>query len=320
MSEEKTKNSPPRVEDTELKKYKGVYTNYAIYIDRHIPDIAVPYENPEIETKIHEYIYAICYVLSCKKHFFSGPNSVEDCKDFSHYAAEEFYIMFRDRYNNQGQIRMGKVVEPIKSSLNVIKRVLYAFKVEWAKKFFCQVYKSDWGEEGENQARKELESRRREAVATYVKEDVENSYNYRIVDAVTQTCNYLPVIIKKTVSNTPYRDDELAQSRLYKTCLLSFINSVTFPNSLLEKVEGNKISFDQLNKKYKKERDNCIILWHLEKDMIPYTNVILTRVREKFTSEIEGDVRDYSLDESTIDDILATAYTTYDTDQSDKEF
>ena len=85
--------------DPQYKKYKGVYTKYAIYIDEHIKDIAVPYQNQDIETTIFNYIQAICYVLAYKNKYF--PERFEDYKDFSLYAASEFFIIFRDRYNTQ---------------------------------------------------------------------------------------------------------------------------------------------------------------------------------------------------------------------------
>lgn len=299
------------IKDTQYKQYKGVYTKYAIYIDQHIPDIAIPYQNPDIENKMVEYITAICYVLAYKGHLFNKP---EDYKDFSMYAASEYFNIFRDRYNHQGEIKRGKEIKPIKSSLNFIKSILYDLSVEYSKKFFYQVFKSDWGEEEDNKNRKELEEKKRIAVENYSKNSVINDYNVYLVDAVIQTCEYLPQLIKNILQNTPYNKDKLTINRLYKTCLLSLLNSFTLPKS---KKEVADLSSTQIIKKYGKERDNCIILWHLNSDFKPYVKILLSRIREKIAEEIEGISKDLTLDENTIDAILSTVYNTYDTDQNE---
>ena len=181
------------------------------------------------------------------------------------------------------------------------------------------MYRDEWGDEEDNLARKELERKKKAAVSNYIKTDVTNSYNYRVVEAVESTCNNVPYIIKEILQNTPYKNDKVTQERLYKSCLLSFINSITLPNEILDKVENN-MKFEQLNKKFKKERDNCIILWHLDEKMAPYVGIILTRIREAFVKEVKDDIEINSLDETTLNDILSTAYNTYDTNQSDKDF
>lgn len=306
-------------DEIEYKKYRGTYTKYAIYIDKHIPDIAESYKNPEIETNVFNCIYKICYMIACKKKYFEGPTSFQNYDDFALFAATEFYSMFKSKYVKKGEISRGKEVKPIKSSLNMIKRVLPSFLVEYTKKYFYQMYRDEWGDEEDNLARKELERKKKAAVSNYIKTDVTNSYNYRVVEAVESTCSNVPYIIKEILQNTPYKNDKVTQERLYKSCILSFINSITLPNEILDKVENN-MKFEQLNKKFKKERDNCIILWHLDEKMAPYVGIILTRIREAFVKEVKEDIEINSLDETTLNDILSTAYNTYDTNQSDKDF
>ena len=64
----------------------------------------------------------------------------------------------------KGEISRGKEVKPIKSSLNMIKRVLPSFLVEYTKKYFYQMYRDEWGDEEDNLARKELERVRKERI------------------------------------------------------------------------------------------------------------------------------------------------------------
>jgi hypothetical protein len=298
------------IKDENYKKYKGVYTKYAIYIDNHIPDIAIPYQNPDIENTICRYIESICYVLAYKKKFF---NNVKDYREFSQYAAGEFFNIFRDRYNHQGEMRRGKLVKPIKSSLNFIKSILYDLSVEYSKRYFYQVFKSDWGEEEDNKNRKEVEEKKRIAVESYTKNTLIDDYNEDLVDTVIQTCKSLPSIIKKVLSNSPYNKDKLVMNRLYKTCLLSLLNNFTMPKT---KKNTSDLDATRLSKRYGKEKDNCIILWHLDESFKPQVGILLSRIREKLASEIEGDKQYFTLDDNTINNILSTAYNTYDMDQS----
>ena len=288
------------------KKYSGKYTNYAIYIDEHIADIAVPYEHPLIEKKVYDYLYAICYVLACKDHYF---NNFNDYEKFAAEAAADFYIIFRNKYNNQGTTKRGKVIEPIKSSLNFIKKVLYAFKVEYIKKFFVDIYNEDW--KGVNENRKEIEDQRQEVLGNYFEEAVRSEYYYKKREAVLETLSLLPELTKKVLYNTPFKKDKITLDKLYKSCLLSMINLITLPK---DKKLGDNIehSFKKYNKEY-----NCIILWHLPDYMNGYVSMLIPRIKEEVSKEIGEDTKLLDLSKDTVDDILSTVYTSYDSDQSE---
>ena len=299
--------------DPDYSKFKGVYTRYAAYIDRHIVDVITPYQNPEVETNIYNCIYNICYILAYKQKFF--PYRFEDYEDFSIFAANDLYLTFRGKHINQGQIIRGREVIPIKSSLNFIKDTLYSYKVEYQKKFFFKTYNSEWGEEEENTKRKQEEEKKRIAVENYMKSGVEEEYNYQIQEAIGQTFLYIPSILKKIIADTPYSRDKLTSNRLYKSCLLSFLNFITLPN---KKLENNKLNYQQLYKLYNKEnKQESIILWHLDEEMRSYVNLLVTKLKKEIAQEIGDDIHSFTLDENTIDNILETAYSTYDTDQSE---
>ena len=296
--------------NTSYKKYSGVYTNYAIYIDEHMKDIAVPYSNPEVENKVFEYIYGICYILACKAHYFSNWN---DYDDFARYTATEFYNTFRNKESNQGIEKRGKVVEPIKSSLNFIKKVLYAYKVEYIKRYFVDIYKSEW--ENEDSPRKQLEDKKQAAKSVYFKSDVRENYSYKVKEAVEETICNIPFYLKEILNNSQYKNNELLKNRLYKSVMLSFLNSITFRYFNTKEIPDK--DFNQTMKKYSKESNNCIILWHLSDEMKGQVEIIISRLKDKLSSEICSDVNEYSLSEDNLNDILETAYSTYDLDQSE---
>ena len=295
--------------ESKYKTYSGTYTNYAIYVDEHIPDIAIPYKNPEIETKVYNYLYRICYVLACKERFFPNFN---DYEQFAHFAASYFYIFFRKKYNEQGELKRGKEVEPIKSSLNFIKNVLPYEKVEYIRTYFLDTYKTEW--ENEDSPKKIKEDKRQNAIDSFIKTSVTEDYNYLIKDAVIETFNNIPIYLKEIINNSPYKKDTLTSNRIYKSCLLSFINSIVIKT----KYKNENKNFDYLLKKYAKEStsDSSIILWHLPEDMRGQIYLILTRLKEKLANEVRTDVTTYSLDNVVMDDILKTAFNTYDLDQA----
>lgn len=299
------------MDSVEEKKYEGVYTNYAIYIDNHLADIAVSNQYPDVEAKVYDYLYKICYVLALKDNYFEV---FADYEDFAYYAATEFFTVFKNKYNNQGKIRRGKVVEPIKSSLNYIKNTLYQLNVDYKAKFFSDTSSSRWSEKNSKSAKKKIEDSKQAAVSKYMKESVIRDYSYLIKDAIKESCDKLPGILKHLIfDQSPYKKDKLMCHRIYKTCLISMINSMTIPNKKLNK----NLSVEKLVKVYEKEKENYIICWNLDKSLIDYITIIIEKAKSQLFKEIENDRNDLSLDEDSLENILDTAYPTYGIDKND---
>lgn len=282
------------------------YTDMAIYIDKHFPEILTPYENPEVESKIYEYIYHICYVLACKGKYFK---KFEDYDPFALYAANECFLAFRNKYIHKGEVRKGKLITPTKSSLNFIKTVLYPLKVEYQKRFFTQVSAVDFDDKGQS-----------EAVRNYMVDSVRGDYDYLIKEALNETVERIPELAKGIIKKTPYGGDPVVSNRLYKSCMLSILNSATLPEAKKERFAKTISADAQIQKAYAKERENCIIVWHLDSEKFKdYIQLLVKKIKAKVAAELEEDIHDNELSEDTLDDILDTAYSTYDMNQNAKE-
>lgn len=293
--------------DENYKKYSGVYTNYAIYIDNNIKNIVNTGENPIIEQNVFNYITKICFVLACKERYF---DTFAHYDDFSHYAAGELYNVFRNKYVNAGIEKRGKVVQPIKSSLNFIRKTLYALKVDYSKKFFSDTSSANWSEKNAASKKKEIQDKKQAAIGSCLRESVENDYSYLIQDAVEESIAQLPNYLKELLNNSPFKNDKLTCHKLYLSCLITFAYRLSGIDDLSE----NKLS----KKKYLNKNNNCIILWHLDDSMKSYVDILLIRLKERLSQEVKTDISSYSIDESTMDNILNTAYTTYDIDQTEE--
>lgn len=274
------------------------YTDMAIYIDANISKIAEVGENPEIEATIFKYLYLICYALACKKNFFY---KFEDYDHYALYAAGQTYLLLRNQYNKSKTSKDGTI--PIKSSLNYIKRVLYPFKVNYQKEYFQEIIQPE--------SSKNIDM---EAIATKIRDGVQADYNYELQEAIIDTFNYLPQIIKQVVNETPYVKNKLMLKNIYISCLLSFINSITLPNKKLKTKTAKNKELRLISNQTNKEQ--YIILWGLKPEMEDYIQLLINKIKKVFTQEFEATKNSFTLDDSTIDDIMASAYSDYDTNNN----
>ena len=289
--------------DPQYKKYKGVYTNYCIYIDENIKNIVNTGENPIIEKNIFTYIAKTCYVLACKERYF---DNFSDYEDFSYYAAAELYNVFKSKYKNQGTEKRGKVIKPIKSSLNFIRDTLYPLKVDYAKRFFADTSSANWSEKNAASKKKEIQDKKQAAIGNFIKGSVESDYSYLIENAVEDSLRQLPNYLREMISESPFKNDAVTCQRLYLSALITFAYRLNISANALEK---------HSSKKNTGKDNNCILLWHLKDDMKSYVDLLLIKLKERLSDEVKTDINSYSIDETTMDNILNTAYSTYDVDQ-----
>lgn len=273
------------------------YTDMCIYIDANLDKIVVNGENPEIESKIYEYLYHILYALACKANFF--PN-FEDYNAFAMFGAGELYISLRNKQINAGKVVRGKEVLPIKSSLNYIKSVLFPLKVNYTRQNFAGVFNPELGHNTE----KMIEN---------LKESVRAQYRTDLQEDLEELLNNLPNTVHRIIWQTPYKKDPVMLNRLYISCVLTFINDITLPNKIKNKLNKSKKVMEdtKLLNLYKNTCDE-VILWHIPLSLKDYVRLLVKKIKIQLSNDLDRARTENDLEDDVVDNIIKTAYAQYD--------
>lgn len=283
-----------------FNKPKGMkYTDMCIYIDKHLPDIAEPYANPEIESKIYEYIYHIVYALACKSGYFKN---FADYDSFACYAACELYLSMRKKQMNSGKEMRGKVVVPVKSSLNFIKATMFPLRVNYQRDYFATILDPNVHDV--------------EGVENTVRESIQEQYRLDLEDSYKSAIDNVPSHIKQIIANTPFKNDPVMCKKLYLSAILTFINDITIPNKLKDKITS-KMTLDN-TEKYSEKLFNAYkaneepeILWHMDQDISTYVRLIVTKAKKMFSKELAYYIHSDELSDEVLDCIMTNAYDKY---------
>ena len=282
------------------------YTDMCIYIDKNTPLILEKGMYPEIENTIFEYLYHIIYALSYKAMFFKN---FEDYDNFALSSACQLYMSMRKKLENKGQIIRGKEVVPVKSCLNFIKSILFALKVNYQKETFATIFNPEI-----DQDTSLLEARMKESVRVTYRESLEDSFK----DMLSR----IPQNIKSLLSESPYRNDKYMIKRLYISCILSLISSVTLPFKERKKIDA-KINVNSELKLFNKAyniNSSETILWHLDSKFTDYVTLLVRIIRKKSSDELEENVHSGDLSEDLIESVISSAYSSAEDNNNDKEF
>lgn len=278
------------------KPSKMKYTDMAIYIDAHLKDIVEADVNWEIEAKVYEYIYHIIYALSYKAGFFTNMSYYDE---FALYGASELYMSMRRKQSNAGQTVKGKIVKPIKSSLNYIKSVLYPLKVNFQRQNFGTVINPAL----ENQDTAELEAS--------LKESIQQQYSKPKKECFEQAVRQFPNLIEKVVKSTPFRDDPLISKRIYISVQLTLLYEVTLPTKFKKKMdkkpEWNSKDLKKYINAFRVNQDKAI-LWHIDENWDNYIKLLVVKVKKEFSKELEYYMHADELTEEELNNILKSAY------------
>ena len=281
---------PPELD----KKAKEVHARMAVYIDHYIYGP----KNERDDAKIYEYIYHITYMLACKAKMFQ---KAEDYDEFSLYSATKVYgrlINERQFVEEPGK----KKLEKITSILNYIKNSLYGMKVSFQKESFNQIFDSELGFDGNS-------------LSQSLKSEAQQQYNAGLYDAVLDSIDKLPYIIRKVVKSTPYSNDPIMSRRLYMSCLLSFLNSIKLPNKVIQKLskkEENGNNVDSAKIEYIDEQsNNSVILWRIDKILYDYVDILVKRVKHMLVINISGDIKEFELPDEVLNQIIKSPLAEY---------
>jgi hypothetical protein len=261
------------------------------YVDLAIEFDAEFYSGHRDDNKLYKYMYLLYYMLSCKKKYFQ---KFEDYDAYSQFAATTIYMRF---------IKKEKQGERIKSVLNYCKSTLYSLKVMYQNDTFNEVWT-----EGDNNSG---------SMKSTMDAKVQADYNEDLKTALIEGFKQLPKIVWKVIQETPYKNDSLMCNSLYLSCMLSLIEAFTPTAKTESKMKDvNKDSDAILLKSIDKDRNNSIILWHLDESLAPYIQTLTNKIRAELSKEVENTRKSYLLENDVVDAILNSVYDDYDNEDT----
>ena len=279
------------------KKKRVTYTDMAIWVDANIlkPDVN--------EAKAFKYLRNLAYMLSMKKKYF---RNYEDYGLFADYMATIVYL----RMTTERQFLPEddpKYQTPIKSCLNYMKGILYARKVAYEHEFYRQTTNSV---EDFSTARDYYESN----ITTHNSELLE-------ID-VELYLSKISSIIKRILNEGPYSKNRLLYFRLYTSILLSLLRNFTLSNRNKERLE--KRGLFSIDKEWKDRYDILInqviedeglkaaMTFELDDKYLDYIEIVMQRVKKDIVDDIKELVREYTLPDQLVEDMLMSGLNTGD--------
>ena len=262
------------------------YTDMCIYVDK-----IVARGNPtEAEQNtIFQYLYHIAFMLAHKQKYFNASHYYDE---FAIYFATS--VMQRLFYNprlSEVDENGDPVLAPIKSVLNYMKNVCYPRKVEFEQENYSQKY-----------------------TETFDTREWSQSFNRDPYEEVKETdilfyLRDLPKTIKYLIyEHNFYKNDKVMMKNIYLSCLLSFLNIITFSEADKEKFETAYTSVDAkyrlLAKIYAKNRTEGIILYHLDAEYEDYIRVLVNKLFRYLKQDIMEISNQYTISDEVMTNIL----------------
>ena len=220
----------------------------------------------------------------------------QDYQPFGLYAAGRVY----KRYMNPKQYLPDddpKKMKKIKSVLNFIKTTLNPMRVDFQKEQFEEVFNPKINEELVEDIRYKMIQKARNNNAPILRIEFEYYLN--------KICKTVRVFLK----TTPYADDKIMFHRLYVSCLMSLINSITLSNANKlradQKQDYGRTYEDFINKVYIEEQKNSTVVWHLPESMSNYISTLVNRIKRLLVEDLRSIIGDNETSEALVQSILS---------------
>ena len=231
------------------------YTEMCMFIDENIEKIGHPGQYPDIEDTVFNYLYLLTKALSIKKRMFQN---FEDYDGYALYAATRLFVAIQKNYQNQGKTIKGKLIRPIKSSLNYTKALLYPMKVEYMRETFAEVISEEFSS-------KQFDSY---SFKEHLKANAAASQSRVFLEiSLEDTLKSIPAYIEETLMGSPFHKNQPEWKKLKITLLLNFLYGLNTTGS----VDWNPVT---------------VLLWKLPKSLTGYVKILLTEFYTKFKNEL----------------------------------
>ena len=151
-------------------------------------------------------------------------NDFQDYDPYAFYAANRLFFAIRKNYNNQGKVIKGKLIRPIKSSLNYMKKLLHPMKIEYQNETFREIISEEFTSK-KFDAYTFKEQMRMDAKASL-------GVNQNFLDYVRNSFQNIGSIAEEVIKNSPFSPSSLDYKKLKISLMLNALNSLKLKNKL----------------------------------------------------------------------------------------
>ena len=253
------------------------YTDMWIYIDENVHKIINPGENPDIENTIYNYLWLLVKALAIKKCMFTD---FQDYDMYAFYAANRLFFALRKNLINQGKTVKGKLIRPIKSSLNYTKALLYPMKIEFQRESYREVLDEEFMSKKFDAFAYKAQLKSQARAGAGIAEDFKN----HLQELLPKNGYILEEILQKS----PFNSSTPEYQNLKISILLNSILALK-----------NKKKLDTV--------PQSIVLWHLPKSMSNYTKILIKEFFMALKSEIIDCYRVVDVSDTDLENILNSA-------------
>lgn len=238
------------------------------------------------DTKLFRTAYLVFYMLACKENFFSNIKGVDYYDAYAIYAATIVYVRFLKKLRNG---------ERVKSLLNYAKSSQGFLKIMFQNEEFETLISPEQNIDTQSI---------KENLQTHIRTD----YREGLVEDMQVALSRVGDIARDVVDDTQF--DKLTKHRLYISALLTLQDSITLPRELKAQFDRKKALDDNVVlEAYNKERENPPILWNLNPTMSGVVKVVVNKIRQELSDELNDTIKEHTLPDDVIDLILADVYT-----------
>lgn len=287
------------------KPWNMKYTDLCIYIDKTIyyrdekgnPTGLRDLTTEEIDN-VYTYLYDLIYALAVKKRLFTNK---ADYDAFCLEAAGDIFM----RLEKPGQdfTYNSRHNKPVKSVLNYIKSALGFMSISWRNNNYAETLNP------EHDSEEDLDGAKR-----YLYNQTTQQFEHDKIEVYQELIQNVPFYIKEALKNSIFKKNKLKKHELLLSQYLTLCNCLS--------IENKKSSYSKDKKRLKlleqlKERDKFTVVFS-DDPLITPDLVELQLKRSFFLMEDEANKisSDSTPSDEEINNILASAFPTYDSDQS----
>lgn len=264
------------------------YTEMAMYIDEKI-NSENKLSEKELEL-IYVYLYHLIRMLAYKKHYF---NKTEYYDDFSLLVAGDMMnrLIYNPKLSEVDEFGNPKM-KRLKSILNYLKAILYGRKVLFEQQNYSQKI-----------SKQPIEPK----ITDYAfAQQIRQTKRDQINSNVKLYLGDLSKTITSFINNNCVYSDPIIRKNIRISCYLSLLNSIIFTKQVVDNVntkyKTSDSKFNYLCLEYTNNRENCVILYHLDDSFKNYITILIRRI---FTV-IEKDIKELSMGDNYVsDNVLA---------------
>ena len=239
------------------------------------------------DNKLYRYLYLIFYMLACKENFFQ--TNFANYDKYAQFAATTIYVRFLKKLEHG---------ERVKSILNYANASMRFLKTMYQNEEFATIISPEQGVDTTK-------------LSASIHDSIVADYSDGLVEDMERTLCSIGDVINDVLDDTQFANNELTRHRLYISCMLTLLNSITLPrdSSLLKSRGRNKNTNDTLFiEALSREREKPTIMWNLNDNLSNQVKVIVNKVRKDLSENINEVSKDHTLPDDVVDLILSNAY------------